>query len=94
MSAHETASDSASAGPVEMGYTELPFPPVTKQHTCCQQQADEVAAYLLALPEMVMQKRRSFPVPVDVHCHFHANLAQLRLGLVRCMIASGARLEW
>lgn len=32
MSAQETASDSAPAGPVEMGYTELPFPPVTKQH--------------------------------------------------------------
>lgn len=32
MSAQETAGDNIGDGPAEMGYRELPFPPVTKQH--------------------------------------------------------------
>lgn len=32
MNAQDIANNDLDAGPVEVGYTELPFPPVTKQH--------------------------------------------------------------
>jgi hypothetical protein len=32
MSTHDATSDDTASAPVEVGYRELPFPPVTKEH--------------------------------------------------------------